>query len=85
MFSASEKHMIAQRIEDLLLSLNHPEMPKKRPVFQLQVKGAESWSWAVIDPNWAYKNKPARVNPWNEIARGVMEVNPRRPGGGKNV
>lgn len=70
MFSQEEKQEIARKIEKILLDLNHPEMPKEKPVFSLHVDGKESWSWADIKPNWIYAgdNKPG-VNPWNEVAR----------------
>jgi hypothetical protein len=41
MFSQKEKQHIAAEIEKLLLSLNHPEMPKDRPKFRLHVDGLE--------------------------------------------
>jgi hypothetical protein len=66
MFSKSEKQHIAAEIEKILLNLNHPEMPKERPRFKLHVDGAESWSWADIQPNWMYEDKEPGVNPWNE-------------------
>jgi hypothetical protein len=78
MFSVKEKQFIAEQVEKLLLGLKHPEMPKERPVFKLRVEGAESWSWAEIAPNWMFNdaNKPG-VNPWNEVAREVIETTPR--------
>lgn len=73
MFSMAEKKEIADKIEKLLLGLNHPEMPKEKPVFKLHVDGKEMWSWADIDPNWKYdKENPPSVNGWNEIARKIM-------------
>jgi len=48
MFSPEEKTTIAEVISRLLISLNHPEMPKSSPKFILHVDGAESWSWANI-------------------------------------
>jgi len=70
MFSVAEKQKIAEEIEKLLLSFNHPEMPKAKPNFKLHIDGAESWSWADIEPNWKYgENNPPGVNPWNEVAR----------------
>jgi len=50
-FSVKEKRKIAEEIEKLLLNLDHPEMPKDKPVFKLRVDGKESWSWAEIEPN----------------------------------
>ena len=54
MFSVKEKQFIASEIEKLLLKLDHPEMPKDKPVFYLRVEGKESWSWAEIKPNWTF-------------------------------
>lgn len=51
MFSPEEKSTIAIAVSRLLLSLNHPEMPKSSPKFILHVDGAESWSWANIVNN----------------------------------
>ena len=74
MFSVAEKKKIANEIEKLLLSFDHPEMPKKEPVFKLFIEGKEDWSWAEIEPNWKYNatNSPS-VNLWNEVARKEME------------
>ena len=58
MFSKSEKQMIANKIEEILLDLNHPEMPDEKPKFKLHVDGAEGWSWADIKPNWAFNESP---------------------------
>ena len=69
MFSKEEKIKIAQAVEELLLELNHPEMPNSKPNFHLHIAGAESWSWADIEPNWTYEDKEPGINPWNEIAR----------------
>jgi hypothetical protein len=73
MFSLAEKQMIASKIEQILLDLKHPEMPKEKPMFRLQVNGREGWSFADIKPNWTFNenNKPG-VNPWNEIAREAL-------------
>ena len=51
MFSTEEKQYIARELEKILLSLNHPEMPKENPNFKLHVDGKEDWSWADIEPN----------------------------------
>jgi len=66
MYSKAEKIKIAEAVEKVLLSFDHPEMPKERAVFKLHVEGKESWSWADIEPNWVYKHKSPSVNPWNE-------------------
>ena len=77
MFSVAEKRRIAAAVEDLLLELHHPEMPADRPSFTLHVDGAESWSWADIMPNWKHYKvaSDTPVNPWNEVARQVMDRN----------
>jgi hypothetical protein len=79
MFSMEEKQAIATAIEKILLDLNHPEMPKDKPSFELFVQGAQTWSWAVIKPNWTFEGPDAEVpgkNPWNEIARQVIPESP---------
>ena len=75
MFSVKEKQLIAKAVEDVLLSLDHPEMPKEHPRFVLVACGKEDWSWAKIEPNWTYDSgeKEMGVNPWNEVARDVMK------------
>lgn len=74
MFSKEEKAWLASEIEKLLLKLDHPEMPKENPAFELNVKGKESWSWAVIEPNWRFADRAPGVNQWNEVARDVMRT-----------
>jgi len=54
MFSMKEKQHIAKVIEDCLLELNHPEMPKEKPNFKIHIDGKENWSWADIEPNWKF-------------------------------
>lgn len=67
MFSMSQKKQIAEKVEELLLSFKHPEMPKEKPRFHLRVEGAESWSWAEIKPNWTFSEEtPPGINPFNE-------------------
>ena len=74
MFSVKEKQFLAAAIEKLLLELNHPEMPKEKPMFSLHVNGKEQWSWADINPNWTHVGENApKANPFNEIARDVLE------------
>lgn len=74
MFSMKEKQMIATKIEELLLNLNHPEMPKEKPEFFLHVDGKQEWSFADIEPNWKFNeiNKPG-INPFNENARDILK------------
>lgn len=71
MFSMKEKIKIASEIEKLLLSLNHPEMPKEKPKFKIHIDGKESWSWADIEPNWTFENKEPSINPFNEKSREI--------------
>ncbi len=74
MFSLKEKQFIAKEIEKLLLSLEHPEMLKEKPMFTLKVEGKESWSFAEIKPNWTFDiNNPPEVNPFNEFSRKILK------------
>ena len=74
MFSVKEKQFIASEIEKVLLSLDHPEMPKEKPSFHLRVDGKENWSFAEIDPNWTYGiDNPPKANPFNEVARDILK------------
>lgn len=81
MFSSDEKKKIASEIEKLLLSLNHTEMPKEKPMFHLRVEGAESWSFADIKPNWTFNdnNKPG-INLWNENSRKILNPTEKEAG-----
>jgi len=73
MFTRKEKELIAQTIEDVLLNLDHPEMPKENPNFKIDIAGKEAWSWAEILPNWTYSEKnPPGENKWNNVARECM-------------
>ncbi len=75
MFSVEQKRAIAAGIENLLLSIGHPEMPIKKPVFSLKVDGKEPWSWAEIRPNWMYgKDNPPSINPHNEAVANQMKT-----------
>lgn len=70
MFSMAEKQKIAAAVEKVLLDLNHPEMPKSNPQFELYVEGEEGWSFAEIKPNWMFtKENPPAINPFNERPR----------------
>ena len=66
MFSVQQKMEIAKKVEEVILSFNHPEMPKEKPEFKLHIDGKEDWSWADIEPNWKYADKAPSVNPHNE-------------------
>jgi hypothetical protein len=74
MFSVAQKRHIAETVEKALLELKHPEMPTEKPRFHLHVDGAESWSWADIEPNWTFDDNHAPgVNPFNEAVAASME------------
>jgi len=64
MFSVQQKREISDAVQKILRDTNHPELPESEIQFQLNVRGAERWSWAVIMNNGAI-NTPA-VNPHNE-------------------
>lgn len=64
MFSIRQKREIAEKVQRILRSTNHPELPKGEVRFVLNVWGAEDWSWAEIQNNGAVTN-PGR-NEWNE-------------------
>ena len=64
MFSVNQKREISSAVQKILRDTNHPELPKGEIEFKLNVKGAESWSWAEIHNNGAVLNP--RVNPHNE-------------------
>ena len=73
MFSIKEKKYIANEIEKILLSLDHPEMPKEKPMFEIHINGENNWSWADIEPNWIYEEKDDKFfNGFNEIAREIL-------------
>ena len=65
MFSRNEKQFIATKIEEIILGLDHPEMPKEKPAFKSHINGKESWSWADIRNNGAVETPS--VNPFNEM------------------
>lgn len=74
MFSLKEKQFIAKEIEKLLLGLDHPEMPKEKPMFTLRVEGKEDWSFAEIKPNWTFGiDNPPNINSFNEEARDISK------------
>ena len=53
MFSNEEKREIAEKVQQILREMNHPELPKEEIIFMLNVHGAESWNWAEIRNNVA--------------------------------
>jgi len=64
MFSVRQKRDIAAAVQKVLKETNHPELPIGEVEFTLNVKGAESWSWAEIKNNEQVENPS--VNEWNE-------------------
>jgi len=70
MFSQAQKKDIAAKVEAILLSYGHPEMPREKPNFKLHVEGKESWSWADIEPNWTFENRESGINSHNELNSG---------------
>ena len=61
MFSSEQKQKIAEEVEKVLLSFNHPEMPEEKPNFKLHVDGKKDWSWADIEPNHKFINQEDSV------------------------
>jgi hypothetical protein len=64
MFSVRQKREIAEAVQKILRDTNHPELPDGEISFNLQVCGAESWSWANIKNNRDIISPS--VNPHNE-------------------
>jgi hypothetical protein len=64
MFSVRQKREIADQVQAILRATGHPELPTGEIQFQLDVAGAESWSWATIRNNGAVLNPG--INPHNE-------------------
>lgn len=64
MFSVREKRDIAEKVQEILRSTRHPELPAGEIQFLLHVEGAGLWSWADIRNNGAVTNPG--VNPHNE-------------------
>lgn len=65
MFSIRQKRELSEKIQQLLRNTKHPELPQDEIEFNLEVKGAESWSYAMILNNNRIPNPD--VNPWNEM------------------
>lgn len=57
MFSVRQKREIAEKIQQLLRETNHPELPAGEIRFNITIRGAEAWSWAVIENNGAVERK----------------------------
>lgn len=71
MFSLQQKREISDKIQKLLKETNHPELPEGEISFSINVKGAESWSWADIKNN-DQVIKPS-INPFNEMQAEKMK------------
>ncbi len=65
MFSVRQKREISDAVQKILQDTNHPELPAGEITFELNVLGAESWSFACIHNNGSVPSP--RVNPWNEL------------------
>ncbi|MCW5558170.1 MAG: hypothetical protein KIT22_10115 [Verrucomicrobiae bacterium] len=70
MFSIAQKRAIAEIVQRVLRSTNHPELPKGEIQFALHVDGTEPWSYARIRNNGATPNPD--VNPHNEAQPGNL-------------
>lgn len=68
MFSVQQKRDIAEKVQQVLRSTNHPELPEGEIQFELHVVGATSMSWADIRNNAAVPSPG--VNPHNEAQDG---------------
>jgi len=66
MFSIRQKREIAQAVQEILRNTQHPELPKDEIQFTLEVKGAESWSWAIIKNN-SVVTDTSNANPFNKL------------------
>ncbi len=64
MFSVRQKREISEDVQEILKKTKHPELPEGEIQFTLNVKGAQSWSWAEIKNNGVVRNPS--VNPHNE-------------------
>lgn len=65
MFSVAQKRDISNKVQEVLRSTKHPELPEGEIEFHLHIKGAESWSWADIKNNGAVPDPD--MNLWNEM------------------
>lgn len=62
MFSVRQKREISDKIQNIIRATNHPELPKHNIEFEIRIKGAESWSWAVIKNNEAVKEPSVNLH-----------------------
>lgn len=70
MFSIRQKREIASKTQSILRETAHPELPEGEIKFRIEVRGAEVWSYAVIENNGSVP--VPSVNPWNE-SQDVMQ------------
>lgn len=64
MFSVRQKREIADAVQKILRDTAHPELSDGEIQFELNVSGAEAWSWARIKNNGNVLTPD--VNPHNE-------------------
>ena len=65
MFSVQQKRDIANKVQKILRETNHPELPVGEIQFDLNITGAQDWSYACKVNNGSV-DTPS-VNPWNEM------------------
>jgi len=65
MFSIRQKREIADKVQNILREVGHPELPMGEIRFLLHVDGAESWSWDDIQNNGAMTTPG--LNGFNEM------------------
>uniref|UniRef100_A0A6M3KWJ2 Uncharacterized protein n=1 Tax=viral metagenome TaxID=1070528 RepID=A0A6M3KWJ2_9ZZZZ len=51
MFSHELKKEISEKVQELLQTISHPELPEGEISFILHIDGKEYWSWANIRNN----------------------------------
>lgn len=64
MFSVRQKREIADAVQQILRSTNHPELPEDEIQFRLLVWGDNAMSWADIHNNGAVPEP--EINSYNE-------------------
>lgn len=63
MFSVKEKQHIADEIEKLIKSLNHPEVDENNIRFKIHINGIEDWCFADITDNKTAEENGITINP----------------------
>jgi len=66
MFSIAQKREIAEKVQEVLRSTDHPELPAGEIGFALHVNGNEWWSYAEIRNNGSITSPEKNANPFNE-------------------